>query len=439
MKLRSSVKNSDSQSAEPSVLRRTFLNLSVFQFISFMRRGVFYTFMINYLFSLMQTVTYTALLGTLTMVGSSIGQNFFWGRIADKYKLRAKLVVAGESIAAFTYLVVYSVHKSLISSNSPFMAGLSLILGLSFLEFFWSMSDVGWAALLADVTTQKTRGGVVGALNFIASLGRMVGIIFSGFLYDGGRGFSNGTIFYVVVIMLCISATIMFLTSRSMKKPPKEKEREISSHHAENVYGKPNNEIFKWFLVSIAVVVAGATCINQVFLVFLKLPSGLNSTDEQESLILTAWTIGGMLTSLSSGWVADKIGRIRVLLIGMLIACVTPILYGFASNVILMAIIYSFNGISFWTLQTVGFAFAGDIIPEHKRGRMFSLYNAVMALSWGPAGLLIGGPLADAQTKGLRLSAYAAYLNTFYASAILVAIGTLLFAIKVAHLATRKP
>jgi hypothetical protein len=32
------------------------------------------------------------------------------------------------------------------------------------------MSDVGWAALLTDLTTPEKRGRIVGILNFIASL-----------------------------------------------------------------------------------------------------------------------------------------------------------------------------------------------------------------------------------------------------------------------------
>jgi Na+/melibiose symporter-like transporter len=150
--------------------RSIFINLSFFQFLSFIRRGIFYTFMINYLFSLMQTATSTALLGTFNMVASTLGQNLLWGKIADRYRLRAKLLIAGESTAAVTYLIVFLIHKSLINKQATFTAGLSLIFGLSFLEFFWSMSDVGWAALLADVTTIGTRGRVVGMLNFIAPL-----------------------------------------------------------------------------------------------------------------------------------------------------------------------------------------------------------------------------------------------------------------------------
>jgi MFS family permease len=98
-----------------------------------------------------------------------------------------------------------------------------------------------------------------------------------------------------------------------------------------------------------------------------------------------------------------------------------------------MALIYGLNGVAFWTIQTAGFAFAGDIIPENRRGRLLSRYNTVLALSWGPAGLLIGGPLADLQTNRLGISAHTAYINTFYVSSIIVAIGTLLFAVKVAR------
>jgi MFS family permease len=390
--------------------------------------------MINYLFDLMQTVTSTTLLGTLNMVSSALGQNLLWGKISDRYRLRAKLIIAGESIAAAAYLIVFLVHKSLLNVQANFAAGVSLIVGLSLLEFFWSMSDVGWAALLTDVTTTKTRGGIVGTLNFIASLGRMIGISFAGFLYNNGEGFRQGTIFYIVIAMLVASATIMWITSMFTEKT-NIKAKEVIVKEEEKIetsVKSDNSQIYKWFLISLIIIVIGTACINQVFLLFIKLPEGLNASDPEMSLILTAWTLGGMLTSLLSGWLADRIGRASVFFTGLVLATITPSLYHLASNVLSMAIVYGLNGIGFWTIQTVGFAFAGDIIPENKRGRLFSRYNTVMALGWGPAGFLVGGPLADIQTKIFGLTPYTAYVNTFYASSILAASGTVLFALKVA-------
>jgi MFS family permease len=156
------------------------------------------------------------------------------------------------------------------------------------------------------------------------------------------------------------------------------------------------------------------------------------------SFILTAWTLGGMLASLSSGWLADKFGRVRMLFTGFALGILTPLLYAAASTFEAMALVYGLNGVGFWITQTVGFAFAGDLIPEDKRGRLLSRYNAVMALSWGPAGLFVGGPLADFQTRSLGIPTYMAYANTFYASAAIVTVGTLLFAAKIATSKTRE-
>ena len=392
--------------------------------------------MINYLYTLMQTVTSTATLGTLNMMASALGQNLLWGRICDRYRLRAKLILTGETIAGFAYILVFIIHKSLIDAGNYFLAGLSIIFGLSILEFFWSMPDVGWAALLTDVTTPEIRGRIIGTLNFIASLGRMVGILFVGFLYADGEGFKNGTIFYIVTILLFIGAAMMALMSRhtAMKSAT---QKNLSVKEKEEHKGKltdENEKTYSWFLASLIIIVLGAASINQIFLLFIKLTEGLNASDPEMSLILGTWTIGGMIASIVLGRLADKVGRNKVMFLGLILAAITPLLYGVALTVPLMALIYGLNGVSFWTIQTVGFAIAGDIIPEHKRGRLLSRYNAVMAIGWGPAGFLVGGPLADIQVKILGLPAYTGYLNTFFTSSIIVILGTILFAVKIAKM-----
>ena len=418
--------------------RNVFYNLGIFQFLSFLRRGTFYTFMINYLYMLMPDVTLTASLGTLNMIASSLGQNLLWGRICDRYKLRAKLIVMGETIAGFAYIIVFLIHKSLIDSGNGFTAGLAIIFGLSVLEFFWSMSDVGWAALLTDVTTPEIRGRIVGTLNFISSLGRMVGMAFAGFLYADGEGFKNGTIFYIVTILLFIGAAIMTFVSKHIKaqSPTQKQQIRKGKEGGEGKIFDGNEKTYMWFLVSLIIIILGAASINQIFLLFINLNPGLNANDQEMVFILSAWAVGGMIASAVSGRLADKIERSNVMLFGLGLAIITPLLYGLASNFRVMALIYGLNGVSFWTIQTAGFAFAGDIIPEHKRGRLFSRYNTVMALSWGPAGILIGGPFADIQVKIFGLSEHVAFIHAFYVSSIIVILGTIVFAIKFGKLKT---
>ncbi len=426
------------QNTLESALRKSlFFGLGSFQFLSFMRRGIFYSFMYIYLFSLLGKVTTSAGLGTFTMLASAAGQNMLWGRISDRYRLRAKLVVVGELIAGFTYIIVFLVHRSLLDGGRSFDAGLAIISGLSLLEFFWSMSDVGWAALLTDVTTPRTRGGLVGAFNFIASIGRMTGVLVAGFLYGGGRGFREGTIFYVVVVMLFIGVALMWQSSKSVENqtrralnPQRKREKAESTSDQKGSIQFSNEKTFFWFLVSLTVVVLGAASINQIFLFFLQLKDGLAASDVEVSLIVAAWTVGGMTASVVLGKLSDRIGRVKVILGGLILAAIIPLLYGFVSDVVLMAVIYGLNGLSFMTIQTVGFAFAGDIIPEQKRGQLLSRYNMVMALSWGPAGFLIGGPFADFQKEILKIPTRDAYMNAFFVSSLLVFVGMILFFVK---------
>ena len=390
--------------------------------------------MIPYLHMLMGTVTWTAALGTLNMIGSSLGQNLLWGRICDKYKARTKLIISGEMIAAVTYVLVFLIHRFLRDSGNNFNAGLSIIFGLSILEFFWSMSDVGWAALLTDVTTPQIRGRVIGTLNFIASVGRMAGVLYSGFLYNDGEGFLNGTIFYIVIALLFAGVSLMVFTSRRIKTDKTEEQcTQTTAKQEDSLSNRQNERKYRMFLISLIVMVLGAASISQIFLLFLQLPSGLNFSDPQMTLVVSAWTVGGMIASLGAGRLSDRFGRLKVLLFGLSLAIVTPLFYSFASSVPLMSFVYGLNGVSFWTIQTVGFVFAGDMIPKDKRGRLLGRYNTVMALSWGPAGILIGGPFADLQVGRLGLSPFTAYVNAFYASSIIVLIGTVLFAIKIAR------
>jgi MFS family permease len=426
--------------ASLQIRKSTLLGLGSFEFMTFMRRGVFYTFMIYYLYDLLGKITIVAMLGTFTMVASSLGQNFLWGKIADRYKLRTQLIVVGEVTAGIAYILVFLLQKTFIDAGAGAAAGIAIIFGLSILEFFWSMSDVGWASLVTDLTTPEIRGAFIGTINFISSTGRMTGVLFAGFLYMGGLGFRQGTIFYIVTAMLFAGSAIMWLASKSLRskthpflEPPQKKDNFTKAPDPSANSQSVNSQVFVWFLVALTIIILGATAINQVFLLFLKLPSGLNATDEQVSLIVTAWTLGGMTASTLVGRLADKIGRAKVILIGLALAVTTLLTYGIVPNIGLMALTYGINGAAFMTIQTASFALAGDIIPAKKRGRLLSRYNAVMALSWGPAGLLIGGPLADIQT-GFGVSRNVAYVNTFIAASALITIGAVVFVAKVVKL-----
>ena len=255
-----------------SISKGTIFNLSLFQFITFVRRGIFFTFMVPYLFDLLQIVTLTSALGTFNMIASTLGQNLIWGKISDRYRLQAKLVIAGEFIAAIAYFVIFFTHKYMLDVSSSFTAGAFLIIGFAILEFFWSMSDVGWTSLLAKVTIKKTRGKIVGLLNFLGSSGRMLGIFVAGILYQNGEGFRQGTIFFLVTAMLLASSLIMWLVSRRKPSTKVEANGEIKTKDWTTKSPKDYKDTYKWFLTSLIVIIIGLASVYQIFPLFLQLP-----------------------------------------------------------------------------------------------------------------------------------------------------------------------
>ncbi|MDH5449171.1 MAG: MFS transporter, partial [Candidatus Bathyarchaeota archaeon] len=190
--------------------KKIMLGLSSFQFMVMARRGLFYTFLSIYLLeNLKLSVTATTLLASLTMITNSVSQTFVWGKISDKYQARQSLIVVGETIAAFGYILLYFFHIHLLNTNGSIAAAYSIIVGLSLLEFFWSMSNLGWSALISDLTTSQERGKLMSVISSVGGVGRILGITVSGLLYDWGGeagGFKNGILFFFASGIMLASA-----------------------------------------------------------------------------------------------------------------------------------------------------------------------------------------------------------------------------------------
>ncbi len=415
--------------------KKTTLGLSSYQFMAMARRGLFYTFLSLYLMvGLGLSVTATTLLASLTMIANSVSQTFLWGRISDKYRIRASLVVIGETIAAVGYILIYFLHVHLLSTAGSEAAAYSIIAGLTVLEFFWSMSNLGWSALLSDVSTYKERGKLMSVVSSVGGVGRIAGISVSGVLYDWGGtagGFRNGVLFFFPAGIMLASALLIWFSTRSSEQNYKsgQADEPIPEQRAtqQRSYG---SRAFYWFLASIAIVSLGTYSILQILIFYVNLDSPIGATPFDIAMISNSASIATIIASLLAGPLADRIGRKNALGVGLVLSVVTPILYVFAQNATQMMVINSLSGVSMALIAVVGYLLASDLIPTESRGRLFGQYNAVMSVSFGIAGTVIGGPIAD-YLIGMGATKAAAYVATFQAASTISLIGTIIFALKV--------
>jgi hypothetical protein len=266
---------------------KTFLNISSFQILVMFRRGLFYSYLSIYLrFFLGLSVTETTLYASLPMIVNVLSQTFVWGKISDKFQLRRTLIIIGEISAAILTSIVWYVHTV---PGSKYAAGYVLIIGMTIIEIFWSMSNVAWSALLSDIYPAEQRAGLQGRLASIGAVGRFLGIIIGGLLYDGlakyyeGWGFHEGALFFIATgIMLISTVPMFFVPEGGVKYQNPDKTDNISNIATDN---HPVSHKYIIFLLAMAFINFGVNSITLLKSQYLTLEEGFNVSSRVLSYI----------------------------------------------------------------------------------------------------------------------------------------------------------
>ncbi len=400
------------------------------------RRGLFYTFLALYLRVVLGlSVTETTLLASLSMIANSVSQTFIWGRISDKYQVRTIFVVIGETIAAVGYVLVYFLHISLLNTSGPITAAYSIIAGLTFLEFFWSMSNMGWSALISDLTASKERGKLMSVVSSVGGVGRIVGISVSGLLYDWGgeaAGFRNGSLFFFASGIMIVSAIVIWLSVHPSEQESKKSKSIASIVSTKNakISSDRASRVFYWFLASIFIIGLGAYSILQILVFYVELDSPIGAKPFDIAMIRNSASIATIVASLLAGYLAKRVGRKNALGIGFILTVVTPLLYICAQDTSQMMVVNSLSGISMALIGVVGYLVASELIPTERRGTLFGLYNAITYISFGVAGTVIGGPIAD-HLINAGFAKKDAYIATFWVASFISLAGLVMYALTV--------
>jgi MFS family permease len=241
--------------------------------LAMFRRGLFYSYLSIYLRHFLGlSVTETTLFATLPMVMNIVFQTFVWGAFSDKYQLRRTLIISGEILAGFGTVLVWYAHT--LTGNLS-LAGYVIIFGLSIVEIFWSMSNVGWSALISDIYRQKDRNAVQGRLASVGGIGRIAGVWIGGLLYDGlglkynGWGFHEGALFFVAGAAMFISVVPMMLVPEGGIRRELE-DASIPETGASVSAGK----IFTFFIIAMIFINFGRNSIAIIQSKYMVLVSG---------------------------------------------------------------------------------------------------------------------------------------------------------------------
>ena len=395
--------------------------------LAMFRRGLFYSYLSIYLRHFLGlSVTETTLFATLPMVMNIVFQTFVWGTFSDKHQLRRTLIISGEILAGFGTILVWYGHT--LTGNLS-LAGYVIIFGLSIVEIFWSMSNVGWSALISDIYRQKDRNTVQGRLASIGGIGRIAGVWIGGLLYDGmglkynGWGFYEGALFFVAGAAMFISVIPMLLV------PEGGIQREIEDASVPEIDASISaGKIFTIFIVAMVFINFGRNSIAVIQSQYLVLGSGFAVSSKVLSYIVNTQSVAMILTGLIAGWVGRKIGDGNSLLLGTALAVGSLFLLAVAGNLGLIYISNFLRGCAEVIVLASSYAFASVLIPPEKRAKLFSIFNATYFLSWGIAGTFIAGPITDI-LLACGASEVFSYQMAFVSSAIMTLIGFIILGV----------
>jgi MFS family permease len=408
--------------------RKIFLNISSFQILTMFRRGLFYSYLSIYLrFYLGLSVTETTLFASLPMIANVVFQNFVWGRVSDHFQIRRTLIIIGELLAAVITFIVWYVHTIPESHNA---AGYVIIIGLTVVEIFWSMSNVAWTALLSDLYPEKERAGLLGRMQSMGAAGRFIGVWIGGLLYDGipfryeGWGFHEGWLFIIACGAMVLSTIpMLFVPEGGVAWAQKHRPEGNSDNPASGVDENAGvSKRFKIFLLAMVCIYFGLNAIVTLKSQYLSLDEGFDISSRTLSYIVNTTTVAIFISGLFIKRLSDKFKDENLLMVGLGAGVLYLIGYSLADRLVMIYVSEALCGVSLSMIMASSYAYASRLIPASKRGKQFAMYNASFFLSWGVPGTFIAGPLVDKLISS-GMAQTGAYRLAFVASAVIMIIG----------------
>jgi MFS family permease len=362
-------------------------------------------------------------MATVGMIANALTQSLLWGNLLDKYRKPTEFVVVGEFLAGVGHIFMVMGYIFFLGLNQLIIAGYVIIFSLGVIEVFWSMSNVGWSALISELTEVNERKQLMGQFSIIGGFGGIGGAILGGVLYESGLGFANGSIFNIAALVMIFSSFIVYFSIRLRKDEESQKSDNESSEKYSLSDLPPRLRMgYLIFIAALVFINFGRNSIAIITALFIEDPTGFNATGGEIALYSNVRSIANMIAGLMVGSVVAKTDDNKVMVSGIMLSIV-GISWLIVAPTFTLALLASFlRGASEVIISASSYSIVARMAPEEYRGRLFAYYNTTFFLSWGIAATLIAGPIADILI-GQGLTNADAYRGSFLAAIVLIVIG----------------
>lgn len=327
-------------------------------------------------------------LGLLTTVGLLLGAMIqpIAGAFSDRWRSalgRRGFIGIGLVLTIITLFLFFQLN-SLIG----------LMFGYLLIQLSAGIAQAGQQALIPDLVDEKSRGLASGVKGFMDMTGAMLGFVILGQLLGVDQTAAALVMIAAVLIIAYLLAILLTPEDKPIDKTNTAPKR-IAFFEFFRL-DLQQQAAFKRILIARFLFLFGIYAIGRFLLLFMARRLGLNPNDaaEQAGTLLAALALVTLLASPIAGWLADRIGRIRLMLGGAVLGGLSALLLTLANNTATLFVLGSLMSLGSAAFATGSWAYLADIVPKEESARYFGLANFSTAGPIAAAGLL--GPLIDA-------------------------------------------
>ncbi|MGE5251453.1 MAG: MFS transporter, partial [Bacteroidota bacterium] len=287
-----------------------------------------------------------------------------------------------------------------------------IILGYLAVQVSGSLAQAGQQGLIPDVVDKEHRGLASGFKGFMDLAGAMVGFVLLGQLLSSDR--VGPALGMIAAALLAAYLLAVLLTPEDRRQPsaaPVRTDSWLSSFRLDF----PERAPFLRLLAARFLFLLGIYATGRFLLFFVadRLGLGTGQAAQQAGNLLAGLALITVLASPLTGWLADRFGRLPLIISGAILGALSALLLTSArtsSQILLFGALMSLGSAAF---SGGSWAMLADLVPADQSARLFGIANLSTAGAAAAAGLL--GLLVDA---GNRFSPGSGYSLLFVAAAI---------------------
>jgi MFS family permease len=180
---------------------------------------------------------------------------------------------------------------------------------------------------------------------------------------------------------------------------------------------------FIWWVINRLLFLAAVNSIQSFIQYFLTDVLHMANAATVTTVVMAVVAVFLIISALAGGYLADRVGRKRLVAISGLVAAAGTVVMIFATSIPMVVVSGCIIGIGAGTFMATNWALGTDLVPPKEAGRYLGISNLAGAGA-GIVGAGIGGPMADF-FNGLRPGLGYLVIFGVYAALFLLSVAVL--------------